>query len=73
MKISILYFRTIAFTVLICLVTNTLSFAQEKKELTIVTFGNSTTAPRKGIEKVYAIRIHEALTDAGIPNKVINS
>jgi lysophospholipase L1-like esterase len=49
------------------------SFAQDKKELVIVTFGNSTTAPRKGIEKVYAIRIHEALSEAGITNKVINS
>lgn len=52
---------------------STFSFAQDKKELTIVTFGNSTTAPRKGIEKVYAVRIHEALSEAGIPNKVINS
>ena len=49
------------------------SLAQEKKELLIVTFGNSTTAPRKGIEKVYAVRIHEELAAAGIPNKVINS
>lgn len=49
-----------------------ISFAQEK-ELLIVTFGNSTTAPRKGIEKVYSVRIHEQLTEAGIPNKVINS
>jgi lysophospholipase L1-like esterase len=49
------------------------SFSQEKKELIIVTFGNSTTAPRKGIDKVYAVRIHEALTESGIPNKVINS
>ncbi len=52
---------------------STFSFAQEKKELSIVTFGNSTTALRKGIEKVYAQRIHEALTEAGITNKVINS
>ena len=49
------------------------SVAQGKKELSIVTFGNSTTAPRKGIEKVYAVRIHEHLNEAGMPNKVINS
>ena len=49
------------------------SFSQEKKELLIVTYGNSTTAPRKGIEKVYAVRIHEELAAAGIPNKVINA
>ncbi|MFA6944468.1 MAG: GDSL-type esterase/lipase family protein [Pedobacter sp.] len=62
-----------ALTALLIVLLATFSFAQEKKELTIVTFGNSTTAPRKGIEKVYAVRIHEALAEAGIPNKVINS
>jgi lysophospholipase L1-like esterase len=60
-------------TVLLIVLLSTFTSAQEKKEITIVTFGNSTTAPRKGIEKVYAVRIHEALTEAGIPNKVINS
>lgn len=59
--------------VLLIVLLSTFTFAQEKKELTIVTFGNSTTALRKGIEKVYAARIHEALTEAGISNKVINS
>ncbi len=49
------------------------SMAQDKHELLIVTFGNSTTAPRKGIEKVYAVRVNELLTAAGIKNKVINS
>ncbi len=49
------------------------SIAQSKKKLLIVTFGNSTTAPRKRIEKVYAVRIHEQLIESGIPNKVINS
>jgi len=61
------------YKVLFLVLLSTISFAQEKKELTIVTFGNSTTAVRKGIEKVYAIRIHEALNEAGISNKVINS
>ncbi len=65
--------KLIASTILFVLLLSTLSYAQDKKELTIVTFGNSTTAPRKGIEKVYAVRIHEALIEAGIPNKVINS
>lgn len=46
--------------------------AQEKETL-IVTFGNSTTAPRETIEKVYAVRLHELLIYAGIPNQVINS
>lgn len=50
----------------------TLGFAQEK-EMVVVAFGNSTTAPRKNIEKVYAVRLHELLKEAGIENKVINS
>jgi len=68
-------FRPLFFviTALFSVCLSTFSFAQKKKELTIVTFGNSTTAPRKGIEKVYAVRIHDALIEAGIPNKVINS
>jgi lysophospholipase L1-like esterase len=49
------------------------AIAQDDKELLIVTFGNSTTAPRKGVDSVYAVRIHELLSQAGIQNKVINS
>lgn len=62
-----------SFTVLLIILSSTFSFAQDKKDLVIVTFGNSTTAPRKGIEKVYAVRIHEGLMEAEIQNKVINS
>lgn len=47
--------------------------AQEHRPITIVTFGNSTTAPRKGVEKVYAVRLHEKLDSMGIANKIINS
>jgi lysophospholipase L1-like esterase len=60
-------------TMLFLVLLSTISFAQEKKELIIVTFGNSTTAVRKGIEKVYAVRIHESLEEAGISNNVFNS
>ena len=49
------------------------SISEDKKELVIVTFGDSTTAPRKGIDKVFSVRLHEMLTAAGIPNNVINS
>lgn len=73
MKVTIVRFRLIAFTVFVWMLIGTLSYAQEKKELTIVCFGNSTTAPRKGIEKVYAVRVHELLNEAGIKNQVINS
>ena len=49
------------------------SSASEKDSLKIVAFGNSTTAHRKGIEKVFSVRLHEMLSNAGIPNVVINS
>lgn len=73
MNISASHFRFKVILILQFIILSSYAFAQEKKEITIVTFGNSTTAPRKGIEKVYAVRIHELLTEAGIPNKVINS
>ena len=47
--------------------------AQGNRPVTIVTFGNSTTAPRKGVQKVYAQRLHEKLDSSGIANRVINS
>lgn len=49
------------------------AIAQNNKELLIVTFGNSTTAPRKGVDSVYALRINKSLSQNGIRNKVINS
>lgn len=45
----------------------------QQKEITIVTFGNSTTARRKGVTKVYAQSVHEKLDSLGIPNDVINA
>ncbi|MBO9620186.1 MAG: SGNH/GDSL hydrolase family protein [Niabella sp.] len=49
------------------------SHSQSRRIVTIVTFGNSTTAPRSGVQKVYAQRLHEKLDSAGIENRVINS
>lgn len=49
------------------------SISEDQKELVVVTFGDSTTAPRKGVDKVFSVRLHEMLTASGIPNKVINS
>lgn len=46
---------------------------QGRQPVTIVTFGNSTTAPRAGVKKVYAQRLHEKLDSSGIANRVINS
>jgi len=53
----------------LCLTSN----LQAQETITIVAFGNSTTAPRKGIDKVYAQRVNENLTNSGINNIVINS
>ncbi|MBO9592568.1 MAG: lipolytic protein G-D-S-L family [Niabella sp.] len=46
---------------------------QNRRPLTIVTFGNSTTALRASVQKVYALRLHEQLDSLGIANTVINS
>ncbi len=46
---------------------------QKSTQIIVVTFGNSTTAPRKNIEKVYAVRIEEDLKEKGIDVKVINA
>ncbi|MGV8879975.1 MAG: SGNH/GDSL hydrolase family protein [Sphingobacteriaceae bacterium] len=46
---------------------------QESSQMVMVTFGNSTTAPRKNIEKVYAVRIAEDLKEKRIDIKVINA
>jgi len=73
MNLSKSYSRFSLILILHILFLNSLAFAQQEKEITIVTFGNSTTAPRKGIEKVYAVRIHDLLIESGIPNRVINS
>ncbi|OJU26874.1 MAG: lipolytic protein G-D-S-L family [Sphingobacteriales bacterium 41-5] len=44
-----------------------------QEQITVVCFGNSTTAFRKGVNKVYSVRLHEKLDRAGVLNRVINS
>ena len=41
--------------------------------LSVVAFGNSTTAHRKGVDKVYSVRLHETLDYVGIHNKFLLS
>ncbi|HSV09119.1 MAG TPA: GDSL-type esterase/lipase family protein [Hanamia sp.] len=74
-NIQLFYLRKIRrFILTLALVLSTaFAFSQESHPLVIVTFGNSTTASRKTIEKVYAVRLHEILTNAGIENKVVNA
>ncbi len=47
-------------------------FAQ-RDSLRIVAFGNSTTALRKGVEKVYSVRLQEKLLNAGLDVIVVNA
>ncbi len=65
--------RVLMLVLVILLSSSNICFSQTGKQLVVVAFGNSTTAPRKGIQKVYAIRLHEMLSNKGIDNKVINA
>ena len=49
------------------------SYANSRDTSIIVCFGNSTTAPRKNIEKVYPLRLQEALNTKNLPVKVLNA
>jgi lysophospholipase L1-like esterase len=49
------------------------ALAGQTKALRIVAFGDSTTAPRKTIENVYADRLAEALGKEGVAVEVINA
>ncbi len=44
-----------------------------ERTLTIVAFGDSTTAPRQGVEKVYPQRLEELLAARGYQAKVVNA
>lgn len=50
-----------------------LSVYAQDKAVIIVTFGNSTTAKRKGVKQVYPERLHSKLDSVGIKNIVINA
>jgi lysophospholipase L1-like esterase len=73
MNISRFNFLNRSVLILLLSVSLSTCFAQQQHKLVIVTFGNSTTAPRAGVNKVYAVRINELLTAAGIDNTVINA
>jgi lysophospholipase L1-like esterase len=45
----------------------------DQNSLTIVAFGNSTTAPRRTIDSVYSDRLPDLLAGSGITCRVINS
>jgi hypothetical protein len=46
---------------IISLILITITIYAQPDSVKIVAFGNSTTAPRSGVEKVYSVRLHEKL------------
>ncbi|MBK5196459.1 MAG: hypothetical protein JJE08_10650 [Proteiniphilum sp.] len=50
-----------------------LTLYAQADSLKIVAFGNSTTAHRRGVEKVFSVRLQEKMDMAGIAAVVINS
>lgn len=46
---------------------------QAQDTLKIVAFGNSTTAPRKTVGKVYAVRLQDTLFHLGLTARIINA
>ena len=66
--------RVFIFALLVFILNPTISKAQEaNKQITIVAFGNSTTAKRNRVDSVYADRLPDLLKASGITCKVINS
>ena len=51
----------------------TLTLCAQTDSVKIVAFGNSTTAPRRGVEHVFSVRLQQKLDKAGIAAIVINS
>jgi lysophospholipase L1-like esterase len=73
---TVIRFKFIKYTIYILLLIiprNNILIAQNNQLIKIVAFGNSTTAPRKGIERVYIERVHESLMKDGFNNSIINS
>jgi lysophospholipase L1-like esterase len=64
---------SIAVIVLAVVLPSPLPCAQGARPLRIVAFGDSTTAPRKSVEKVYADRLAEAMGKEGVAVEVINA
>jgi len=65
--------RALAIAVSAALCLGPRGHANDPKPITIVAFGDSTTALRKSIKKVYAQRVQEELRKHGIAAKVINA
>lgn len=67
-----LYSSALLAAVLMACLPSTTS-AHERDTLTIVCFGNSTTAPRKGLNKAYPMQLDENLRLSGIVTNIFNA
>lgn len=65
--------KKILFSTSLLLIATIWCKAQTPDTLKIVAFGNSTTAPRKTVGKVYAVRLQDTLSNLGITARVINA
>lgn len=65
--------RIAFFLALMFMFTYSNTHAQTTDTLKIICFGNSTTAPRKNIEKVYPQRLDEYFHKKGIPARIFNA
>jgi len=61
----------VVLVLMVCLLSTTC--ALERDTLTIVCFGNSTTAPRKGLNKAYPVRLNENLHRSGFAANIFNA
>lgn len=74
MKNNYLFPNLISVLLALFLLTSTSHvFSQTSDSIKIVCFGNSTTAVRKTIDKVYPVRLQEILSNAGISSIVYNA
>ena len=60
----------VVLVMMVCLLSTTCAF--ERDTLTIVCFGNSTTAPRKGLSKAYPVQLDEKLRLSGVVANIFN-
>ncbi|WP_316810924.1 SGNH/GDSL hydrolase family protein [Pedobacter heparinus] len=67
------FVKKVLFSISLLLIATVWTKAQAQDTLKIVAFGNSTTAPRKAVSKVYAVRLQDTLSHLGITARVINA
>lgn len=67
------FYSTALVGLMLIVCTCATTFAVESDTLKIVCFGNSTTAPRKGLNKAYPVQLEEKLRLSGIKASIFNA